>query len=188
MLFSPPGCRPRIANKGGQISQFRGINNPLSFLTDTLISTYILVMALELSPETARIVRDTCICYNLQRAARYYARRHDEALRPAGLTNGQFAAMMMMMRPYPPTITALADEMAMDRTTLTALIKPLQRRRLIKASIDADDRRQRRLTLTGEGRRVLEQALPLWQTVQYDTRKSRRAAAIPDLINALELE
>ena len=109
-------------------------------------------------------------------------------LRPAGLTNGQFAAMMMMMRPYPPTMTALADEMAMDRTTLTALIKPLQRRRLVRTSIDPDDRRQRRLTLTGEGRRFLEQALPLWQRVQQEARKSRRAAALPDLINALELE
>jgi DNA-binding MarR family transcriptional regulator len=145
-------------------------------------------MKLDLSPETAWIVRDTCICYNLQRAARHYARRHDEALRPAGLTNGQFAAMMMLLRPYPPTITALAGEMVMDRTTLTALIKPLQRRRLVKASIDADDRRQRRLTLTGEGRRALEQALPLWQSARQEARKSRRAAAIPGLIKALELE
>jgi DNA-binding MarR family transcriptional regulator len=143
---------------------------------------------LDLSPETAWIVRDTCICYNLQRAARYYARRHDEALRPAGLTNGQFAAMMMMMRPQAPTITALAGEMAMDRTTLTALIKPLERRRLVKATVDIEDRRQRRLALTAEGRRVLEQALPLWQSVQQQARKSKQAAKIPELLNSVELE
>jgi DNA-binding MarR family transcriptional regulator len=146
------------------------------------------VMKLDLSPETAWIVRDTCICYNLQRAARHYARRHDEALRPAGLTNGQFAVMMMMMRPHPPTITALAGEMAMDRTTLTALIKPLGRRRLVKATVDTEDRRQRRLTLTAEGRRVLEQALPLWQGVQQEARKSKQAAKILELLTSIELE
>jgi DNA-binding MarR family transcriptional regulator len=146
-----------------------------------------MMLKLDLSRETARLVRDTCICYNLQRAARYYARRHDEALRPAGLTNGQFAAMMMMMRPNSPTITALAGEMAMDRTTLTALIKPLERRRLVKASVDSEDRRQRRLALTAEGRRVLEQALPLWHSVQQEASGSERAA-IPKLINALALE
>ena len=123
----------------------------------------------ELSPEAARVARDTCICFNLQRAARSQARRYDEALRPSGLTNGQFAAMMMLMRPVPPTIGTLADDLSMDRTTLTALLKSLQRRGLVVSSAAADDSRRRELTLTAEGRRILGIAWPLWRDVQART-------------------
>src|SRR4051812_44720797 len=54
--------------------------------------------------ETTLLVRDTCLCLHVQRAARALARRFDEALRPLGLTNGQFSLMMSLNRPEPPAI------------------------------------------------------------------------------------
>ena len=51
----------------------------------------------------------------------------------------------------------------MDRTTLTAALKPLQRRGLVKVSIDKTDKRGRRLTLTASGRKLLAAAVPLWK-------------------------
>jgi len=74
------------------------------------------------------MVRDTCLCLHLQRAARAVARRFDEALRPLGLTSGQFSLLMSLNRPQPPTIGHVAGVLAMDRTTLTANLKPLVRR------------------------------------------------------------
>src|SRR3954454_1640811 len=118
---------------------------------------------LEPSHATTRLVRDTCLCLHLQRAARAVARRFDEALRPLGLTNGQFSLLMSLNRPEPPTIGNVAALLAMDRTTLTANLKPLERRGLVEVRIDGADRRSRRLVLTQQGRDLLQSALPVWQ-------------------------
>src|SRR5437868_48656 len=66
-------------------------------------------------------------------------------------------------RPEPPTMRAVAELLAMDRTTLTANLKPLERRGLVRIKIDQDDRRSRRLVLTAKGRAALIAALPAWQ-------------------------
>src|SRR5262252_5922101 len=95
--------------------------------------------------ETTILVRDCCLCLHVQRAARALARRFDHALRPLGLTNGQFSLMMSLNRPEAPTIGSVASLLAMDRTTLTAALKPLQRRSLIRITSDHDDHRARRL-------------------------------------------
>jgi DNA-binding MarR family transcriptional regulator len=108
-------------------------------------------------------VRDSCLCLHTQRAARALARRFDAALRPLGLTNGQFSLMMSLNRPEPPAMASVAQLLAMDRTTLTAATKTLERRGLVKATADPTDRRSRRLALTPKGRAVLAQAIPIWE-------------------------
>ena len=114
--------------------------------------------------ETTLLVRDTCLCLHLQRAARAVARRFDDALRPLGLTNGQFSLMMSLNRPEPPGMAAVASLLAMDRTTLTAALKPLQRRGLVKISANPADRRARQMALMPKGRRLLAQAVPIWES------------------------
>lgn len=113
--------------------------------------------------ETTLRVRDCCLCLYIQRAARALARRFDDALRPLGLTNGQFSLLMSLNRPEPPGMAAVASLLAMDRTTLTAALKPLERRGLVKVAVDPDDRRGRRLHLTDEGRSLLVSAVPVWE-------------------------
>lgn len=113
--------------------------------------------------ETTLVVRDTCLCLHLQRAARAVARRFDEVLRPHGLTNGQFSLLMSLNRPEPATIGSVAALLAMDRTTLTAALKPLARRGLVKITVDPTDRRSRRLILTTAGHAVLIAAVPAWR-------------------------
>lgn len=113
--------------------------------------------------ETTPFVRDHCLCLHAQRAARALARRFDEALRPLGLTNGQFSLMMALNRPEPPPMGPVAAVLAMDRTTLTAALKPLERRGLVRVEADPRDRRGRLLRLTEEGRRLLTKAFPVWQ-------------------------
>lgn len=120
--------------------------------------------------ETLR-VRDSCLCLHVQRAARALARRYDEALRPLGLTSGQFSLMMSLNRPEPPTMGAVSDVLAMDRTTVTANLKPLERRGLVVVAVDPDDRRSRRLSLTAAGRELLAEALPLWERTQKEVRE-----------------
>src|SRR5271167_3486432 len=114
--------------------------------------------------ETTLLVRDSCLCLHVQRAARALARRFDDALRPLGLTNGQFSLMMSLNRPEPPGMAAVASLLAMDRTTLTAALKPLERRALVEITANPADRRARRMKLTPKGRRLLVQAVPIWES------------------------
>jgi DNA-binding MarR family transcriptional regulator len=118
--------------------------------------------AAEISFETTLFVRDTCLCLHLQRAARALARRFDDALRPLGLTSGQYSMMISLNRPEPPNVGSVASLLSMDRTTLTAALKPLQRRDLVTVMVDDEDRRGRRLRLTPAGRALLARALPVW--------------------------
>ncbi|MDB5698812.1 MAG: MarR family transcriptional regulator [Alphaproteobacteria bacterium] len=110
-------------------------------------------------------VGDLCLFLHAQRAARALARQFDEALRPTGLTNGQFSLLMAINRPEPPRMRPVAELLAMDRTTLTAALKPLERRGLLAIESDAVDRRSRRLRLTAAGKALLSQALPIWRHV-----------------------
>lgn len=113
--------------------------------------------------ETTHLIRDCCLCLHVQRAARALARRFDEALRPIGLTNGQFSLLVSLNRPKPPGMTSVARLLAMDRTTLTAALKPLRRRGLVRITPDPADRRGRLMTLTAKGRKSLARAVPIWR-------------------------
>ncbi|WP_417724711.1 MarR family winged helix-turn-helix transcriptional regulator [Salipiger sp.] len=117
----------------------------------------------DLPIETTFEVRDRCLCLVVQRAARVLARRFDLALKPVGLSNGQFSILMSLNRPEPPRISDLAPFLAMDRTTLTAAMKVLERRGLVESVTDDADKRNRRLKLSQAGRDLLKRAVPIWR-------------------------
>jgi len=60
-------------------------------------------------------------------------------------------------------MAAVALLLAMDRTTLTAALKPLRRHRLVKITADPADGRGRLMTLTAKGQRLLTRAVPVWK-------------------------
>lgn len=120
----------------------------------------------DLPIETTLEVRDRCLCLSARRAARRVARVFDEALKAHGITNGQFSLLMSLNRPAPPRLTDLTELLGMDRTTLTAAVKVLERRGLMRQVQDSQDRRAKRLILTGEGEAVLIAALPVWRETQ----------------------
>jgi DNA-binding MarR family transcriptional regulator len=113
-------------------------------------------------------VRDGCLCLHVQRAARALARRYDDAFRPLGITSGQFSLLMSLNRPEPPAMAQVATLLDMDRTTLTAALKPLERRGLLTVAVDAKDRRSRRLALTDAGRALLARAVPAGERTQAE--------------------
>ena len=130
---------------------------------------------------TTLLVRDTCLCLHVQRAARAIARRFDEALRPLALTNGQFSLMMSLNRPQPPGMGAVAELLAMDRTTLTAALKPLERRELVEVTVDPNDRRGRLVTLTSHGQKLLARAVPIWKRTHAEV-EARLAEGGADML------
>jgi DNA-binding MarR family transcriptional regulator len=135
------------------------------------------------------LIFGSCLCLHLQRAARSMARRYDEALRPLDLSNGQFSLLMLLTRRERHPIGRLAADLGMDRTSVTALLKPLARRGLVHLSADAADRRSRLPALTETGRDLLRQAVPLWQQVQLQAQAlaQTQAARIPISLSAADL-
>jgi DNA-binding MarR family transcriptional regulator len=112
--------------------------------------------------ETTRHILDHCLGLHLQRAARVVARRYDEALRPLNLTNGQFELLVLLGRTHAGRIAVVAERLGRDRTTITAILKPLTQRGLVAVTVNPDDSRGRTLTLTPAGKDLLAAAVPLW--------------------------
>ncbi|HTI02433.1 MAG TPA: MarR family transcriptional regulator [Acidisoma sp.] len=133
--------------------------------------------------EITLLVRDTCLCLHAQRAARALARRFDEVLRPAGLTNQQFSLLMALNRPAPPPMGPVAKLLEMDRTTLTAALKPLERRGLVRIQPSEVDRRTRLLVLTEAGAAALAAALPIWRETHAAIERKLRTFD-PDALRA----
>ena len=88
-------------------------------------------------------------------------------LAPAGLRSTQFVMLAGIHKNGPVSTGQLADDLVMDRTTLTRNLKPLMQKKLV-ALKEGDDRRIRLVTLTAKGRRLLAAALPLWDGVQAE--------------------
>jgi DNA-binding MarR family transcriptional regulator len=86
-------------------------------------------------------------------------------------------------RAEPPTRGQVSTLLAMDRTTLTANLKPLERRGLVSVLVDAADRRARRMHLTPAGRTVLAAAVPIWEATHAETERLLGAFS-PDRLRA----
>lgn len=118
--------------------------------------------------DLVRSVGQQCYCLCLQRTARLITRKYDDAFRPLGITSVQYSLLMMLNRPEAPSIRTLADDMGVDRTTVTAVLKPLQRRKLLQVHEDKDDQRVRRVTITSSGKEIVLEAYQRWQGLQSE--------------------
>jgi DNA-binding MarR family transcriptional regulator len=122
-------------------------------------------------PVAPDVIADECWCLGLKRAARAVGRRYDEGLRAFDLNNGQFSMLTTIAGLEPVSVQRLADGLAMDRTTVTAALKPLQRRGLVEISVSPSDPRGRDVTLCADGRGLLARAMPVWLTLQADVQR-----------------
>src|SRR6266545_5243771 len=107
-----------------------------------------------------------CACFNLRKTARAITQFYNAMLQPCELLATQFTLLAILARDNPSPISALADALGMDRTTLARNLKPLQRDGLVQVAPDEQDRRIQLVALTFSGRERLLAALPLWQQAQ----------------------
>lgn len=138
-----------------------------------------------LPSETVLHIRDTCLCLAAQRAARLLAKRFDAALRPLGLTNGQFSLMVALNRPDPPLIGQLAPFLGVDASTLTAAVKPLARRGLLGLEADPEDGRSRRVRITPAGVALMRQAVEIWRRTHAELDAALPPQLSGDLVKGL---
>lgn len=106
-----------------------------------------------------------CICLNLRQTTRAVTQLYDRAFQPHGLRATQFQILVFIANCGPIHISDLADRLVMDRTTLTRDLGPLKKRGWVRVR-SGQDRRTRSVTLTADGWRLLEQALPTWEKTQ----------------------
>ncbi len=110
-------------------------------------------------------VPTTCTCFHLRKASRVVTQIFDEVLQPSGVLVNQFTLLVAINLAGSATITHLAQELVMDRTTLTRNLKPLARQGFIQIQ-PGQDQRMRVVSLTVQGQAVLAKALPLWEQAQ----------------------
>ena len=107
-----------------------------------------------------------CACATVRRAARVITQLCDAALRPTGLRITQFTLLQVLARAGAPmTQGALGDLLAVDSTTLSRTLSPLERAKWIRR-VAGRDARERRLELAPQGRGALARATPAWERVQ----------------------
>ncbi len=129
-----------------------------------------------------------CFCINLRRAAGAVSDFYDRALSEAQLTTSQFSLMRNLRRLQPCTVTALAKEMGLERTTLVRTMKPLSERGLIADLAEAKSRNSL-LSLTEDGIAVMSRAAELWEGAQSSVRAHMGEEKMSDLLRLLnELE
>lgn len=130
-----------------------------------------------------------CTCFAVRRAARAITQVYDRALRPAGLRATQFTLLVVVALGRRLTVGQLADQMGMDRTTLTRNLSPLVERGLV-AIHGTQDGRVREVALTPAGTAAVAAALPRWRKAQRAmagrlTPATRRSlAALADPVSA----
>ena len=117
----------------------------------------------------AQTIAADCLAFRVRRVSRVLTRLYDEALRPLGIQATQLTllnavALCDEARDGEGAVMShLADVLAMDLTTLSRNLRPLEKSRLIAVSQLPSDRRVRVVCLTGSGQRLIENALPLWR-------------------------
>ena len=106
-----------------------------------------------------------CTCFNVRRASRAVTQFYDDIMAPSGVKATQFTMLGAVALMGPASVTRLAEHLALDRTTLTRNLKVLADQGLVAISA-GEDRRERVVSLTGDGQAAIERATPVWHEAQ----------------------
>lgn len=117
-------------------------------------------------PATSEVQPETCNCSALRQAARRVTRLYDDALAPTRLGVNQYSILVRLARAGPSKIQDLARLLVMDRSTLGHLLRPLEKRDLVRLHVSEQDGRSRLIALTPAGRATVAKGRPLWAGAQ----------------------
>ncbi len=125
-----------------------------------------------------------CLCASLRRAARAVSQLYDFDMRATGMRGTQHTLLQVLQTREGISQKELGRRLALDTTTLSRTLRPLEKRGWIR-SLPGEDRRERRFALTPAGRRQLERARPHWQRAQERLRRRLGAAQWEKVMAAL---
>jgi DNA-binding MarR family transcriptional regulator len=113
----------------------------------------------------AREIASSCACFKLRKASRAVTQYYDAALEKCGLKVTQLTLLVALSLAGPVPIGMLAEELVMDRTTLTRNAELLVRDGFAEV-VPGKDKRMKLLQSTEKGRDILAKAVPLWEEAQ----------------------
>lgn len=140
------------------------------------------------SPKTlradARAALETCAGWNVRLAARRITQFLEQRMAGSGLSFAQFGLMAEIASAADDTITALAERMGLDQSTLSRTLRTLETEGLVEIAIVENDQRKRMVWLTEKGARRLEASLASWRQAHAELEKFLST----DLVRRLALE
>jgi len=126
----------------------------------------------------------TCTCAELRKAARAVTLLYDNAFKPTGLLSTQLSVLRIISKSDSLKVSQLAEELGMDRTTLTRNLSVLERQGFIKIS-PGKDHRTRIVTITSSGSTSIAKTIPLWNEVQHNVKKQMGENAWREMMQSL---
>ncbi len=127
---------------------------------------------------------NTCTCAELRKASRAVTLLYDNAFKSSGLLSTQLSVLRVISKSDPLKVSQLAEELGMDRTTLTRNLSVLKRQGFIKIS-PGKDQRTRIVTITSSGSNSIAKTIPLWNEVQRKVKKQMGESAWNELMQSL---
>lgn len=125
-----------------------------------------------------------CLCAALRQASRAVTRVYDAELRQAGLRSTQLFLLWRLDRAGEVRQGDLGAMAALDETTLTRNLRPLEKKGWVTTRAGAD-RREKLVAITEAGKAKVEQAGPAWARAQARMRKMLPEGAWDLLLSAL---
>jgi DNA-binding MarR family transcriptional regulator len=129
-------------------------------------------------------VDEVCLAFNLRRVSRLVSQVYDDAYRFMGLKNTQFTLLYALTKVQPATVQELADQLDVDRTTLTRNLAPLEKDGFLSVN-RGEDQREKRIELTDKGSKVLKEGFPAWCAIQGRIEEMFGAEATARLVSDL---
>ena len=114
-------------------------------------------------------------CYGtqLRRSARALTRLYDEALKGDGILLTQFSLLRALDRLGSATFHELAEEVALDKTTISRNVKVLHIAGWVEFE-NTEDLREKRILLSSAGAEKLATATANWRIAQNRIRESAK--------------
>ena len=125
-----------------------------------------------------------CTCARMRKLTRRLTRIYDAHLLPQAIKVTQYSLLVNAAR-RERTVTEFANELEMDRSTLSRNLAPLAAQGWVEISVGADPR-SRSIRVTAAGRRKLKAALPLWRKAQCEIETVLGAASVGRLHGDIE--
>lgn len=109
------------------------------------------------------------IGFLLRRAYQRHTSIFQRAISDEHLTSVQFAVMVTVDKLGSSPLVQISHETAIDHATLRDIVSRLKKRRLIEVVQDSTDRRQKLVSVTSDGKKLLQLAIPAARLITEET-------------------
>ena len=132
-------------------------------------------------------VAKTCVLFNIRRAARSITQLYDEVGNLTGLRSTQFSLLAAIRLAAPVNLKTLGGLLSMDPTTLARNLAPLKKRKFVSVEFGVDDRRERIVRITSQGRSTLDRGFPYWEKAQSEVLAELGTARVQRMLADLSI-